>query len=64
MIEVRNRLIIRRQKLRERIQANKDLKEKAAKAIISLVKAYPDSEADAISILNKYHIKQDILLDS
>jgi hypothetical protein len=60
MVEVRHRLNVRRQKLRERIEANKEQVEEAKKAIISLVKAYPDSEAEAISILKKYKIKQDV----
>lgn len=63
MVEVRHRLNIRRQKLRERIQANKEQKDDATKAIISLIKAYPESEAEAIRILKKHQIKQDILLN-
>ena len=58
MVEVRHRLNVRRQKLRERIQANKEQQDKASKAIMSLIKVYPDSEAEAISILKKYKIKQ------
>ncbi|NLO08958.1 MAG: hypothetical protein GX129_03700 [Clostridiales bacterium] len=63
MVEVRHRLNVRRQKLRERIQANKEQQKEAAKAIMSLIKAYPDSEAEAISILKKYKIKQDVILN-
>lgn len=54
MVEVRHRLNVRRQKLRERIQANKEQQEEATESIISLIKAYPESEAEAISILKKY----------
>ena len=62
MVEVRHRLNVRRQKLRERIEANQDQKEEASKAIVALVKAYPDSEADAVRILKKYHIQKDVIL--
>ncbi len=61
MVEVRHRLNVRRQKLRERIQANKEQQDDASKAIISLIKVFPDSESEAISILKKYKIKQDII---
>ena len=64
MVEVRHRLNVRRQKLRDRIQTNKVQQEEASKAIISLIKAYPDCEAEAISILKKFRIKQDIILNS
>lgn len=63
MVEVRHRLNVRRQKLRERIQANKEQEEEATSAILSLVKAYPDSEAEAIRILKKYKTKGDIILN-
>ncbi len=64
MVEVRHRLNVRRQKLRERMQAIKEQQQEATKAIISMVKANPESEAEAISILKKYNIKQDAILDS
>ena len=51
MVEVRHRLNVRRQKLRERIQANQEQREEASRALVSLIKAYPDTEAEAISIL-------------
>ncbi|TAH74952.1 MAG: hypothetical protein EWM47_00790 [Anaerolineaceae bacterium] len=63
MVEVRHRLNVRRQKLRERIQHNKEQKDEATKAIISLIKAYPDSEVEAIRILKKYKIKQDVIIN-
>ena len=62
MVEVRHRLNVRRQKLRERIESNQEQKEEASKAIVALVKAYPDSEADAVRILKKYHIQKDVIL--
>lgn len=61
MVEIRHRLNIRRQKLRERIQVNKEQKEEAINAIISLLKEYPDSEAEVVRILKNYQIqKEDI----
>ena len=62
MVEVRHRLNVRRQKLRERIKVNQDQKEEATKAIISLVKAYPESEPEAIRILKNYRIQQEVIL--
>lgn len=60
MVEVRHRLNVRRQKLRERIEINQKQKEEATLAITSLVKAYPENEEDAIRILKQYNI-DDIL---
>lgn len=64
MVEVRHRLNVRRQKLRERIDTSQKQKEAASAAIISLVKAYPDIEKEAIDILKKYQIDNDIILKS
>lgn len=64
MVEVRHRLNTRRQKLRERIEIYQKQREEAAKAITSLVKAYPDSKEDAIRILKQYQIRQDIIVSS
>lgn len=64
MVEVRHRLNVRRQKLRERIQANKEQQEEAIQAIIALIKAYPESETEAIKTLKKYNIKQNVILDT
>ncbi len=63
MVEVRHRLNVRRQKLRERIQANQEQREEASRALVSLIKAYPDTEAEAISILKMYKIGKDITFD-
>lgn len=63
MVEVRHRLNVRRQKIRERIQANKEQQEVAIKAIVSLIKSYPDIEAEAISTLKKYNIKYDMIIN-
>ncbi|NLJ96484.1 MAG: hypothetical protein GX321_04965 [Clostridiales bacterium] len=56
MVEVRHRLNVRRQKLRERIDVNQKQKEEATKEITKLIKAYPDSKDDAIRILRQYQI--------
>lgn len=56
MVEVRHRLNIRRQKLRERIDVNQKQKEEATKEITTLIRAYPDSKDDAIRILRQYQI--------
>lgn len=56
MVEVRHRLNVRRQKLRERIDVNQKQKEEATKEITSLLKAYPDSKDDALRILKQFQI--------
>ncbi len=61
MVEIRHRLNVRRQKLRERIDTYQKQKEEAAKTIISLIKACPERKDDAIRILNEYKIRQDVL---
>lgn len=61
MVEVRHRLNVRRQKLRESIDTNKGQREEAIKSIRSLIKEYPDREAETLCILKKYNIKQDVL---
>lgn len=57
MVEVRHRLNVRRQKIRDRIDVNQKQKEEAFQALISLVKAYPDSESDVIRFLKQYQIE-------
>lgn len=64
MVEIRHRLNVRRQKLRERIEAFQKQKEEAASAIVSLIKAYPEKKEEAIRILNRYKIGQDIIASS
>lgn len=56
MVEVRHRLNVRRQKLREGIEINKKQKEEATEAILSLVKAYPDCQEEAVKILKDFNI--------
>lgn len=56
MVEVRHRLNVRRQKLRERIDHNQKQKEEATKEITSFIRAYPDSKDAALRILRHYQI--------
>lgn len=56
MADVRHRLNIRRQKLRERIDLNTLQKEKAEKAIAKAIREYPDCEADTEAMLRQYKI--------
>jgi hypothetical protein len=57
MVEVRHRLNIRRQKLRERIALNSKQKEEAVETISSIVKNYPDCEEEATMILKRYKVQ-------
>lgn len=57
MVEVRHRLNIRRQKLRERIALNSKQKEEAVETISSIVKNYPDCEEEATGILKRYKVQ-------
>lgn len=57
MMEVRHRLNIRRQKLRERIDINTVQKEEALAAIRSTMRNYPDCAEEGERLLEKYRIK-------
>ena len=57
MVEVRHRLNIRRQKLRERIDTNTKQKEEAMTAIKTTTKNYPECEEEADRLLRKYRIQ-------
>lgn len=57
MVEVRHRLNVRRQKLRERIDLNTKQKEEALQSINFIIKSYPDCEEEAIHILKRYKIQ-------
>ena len=57
MVEVRHRLNIRRQKLRERIDINTKQKEVAITAIKTTTKNYPECEEEADRLLRKYRIE-------
>lgn len=56
MVEIRHRLNVRRQKLRERIELNNKQREEATELINTIIKEYPDCEEEAISILKKYKL--------
>lgn len=60
MVEIRHRLNIRRQKLRDRIEYNSTLKEDAQKQIMELLEKYPDMNQEAKNILITYSIKSPV----
>lgn len=57
MVEVRHRLNVRRQNLRERIDINARQKEEAMKAISSTMNAFPDCIEEAEKLLRRYGIQ-------
>lgn len=59
MVEVRHRLNVRRQKLRERMETNEKQKDEAMEAIQATMKAYPDVVEEADRILRNYRIQND-----
>ncbi len=56
MVEVRHRLNVRRQKLRERIDININQKEEAIKEIKKTLKNYPECSEEAETLLRKYRV--------
>ena len=54
MVEVRHALIGRRQKLRERLEYNREIAEKAQKKIKDLAKAYPQYSQEIAGIVKRY----------
>lgn len=64
MVEIRHRLNVRRQKLRERIETYQKQLDEAAKAIDSIIKAYPESKEEAVRILKQYNVDQNIAFSS
>ncbi|HWT26689.1 MAG TPA: hypothetical protein VN131_02010 [Mobilitalea sp.] len=58
MVEVRHRLNVRRQKIRERIDSNNQQREQALKEIQSIRTNYPESEEEAARLLRQYRIKE------
>lgn len=56
MVEVRHRLNVRRQKLRERIDVNIKQQEEAIKEIRKTMKDYPDCVDEAEKLLRRYRI--------
>ena len=63
MVEIRHRLNVRRQKLRDRIDTYHKQKDDAAKAIASIIKACPESKDEAVRVLKQYNINQDFILN-
>ncbi|HWT74392.1 MAG TPA: hypothetical protein VN258_06700 [Mobilitalea sp.] len=59
MVEVRHRLNVRRQKLRERIDINTKQKEEGYKAIRNTIKTYPDCREEAEKLLRRFRINMD-----
>lgn len=57
MVEVRHRLNVRRQKLRERIDTNSKQKEDAIKAIKSTVTTYPDCTQETERLMKRYKVQ-------
>lgn len=59
MVEVRHRLNVRRQKLRERMDVNTRQKEEAMKEINNIIKTYSDMEEEAVRIMGRYWISRE-----
>ncbi len=57
MVEVRHRLNVRRQKLRERIDVNQKQKTEAITAIKGIIANYPDSRAEAEKLVRRYQLE-------
>jgi hypothetical protein len=57
MVEVRHRLNVRRQKLRDRIELSNDQKDEALAAIKQVMKNYPDSVQESEKLLRRYRIE-------
>jgi hypothetical protein len=57
MVEVRHRLNVRRQKLRDRIESNQKQREEALKEIDNMIKNYPDCRGEAEKLLRRYRIE-------
>ncbi len=57
MVEVRHRLNVRRQKLRERIESSNDQKDEALSEIKKVMKSYPDCVQEAEKLLRRYLIE-------
>lgn len=59
MVEVRHRLNVRRQKLRERIEANNDQRDEAIASIKQVMKGFPDCVEESEKLLRRYRIEID-----
>lgn len=56
MVEIRHRLNLRRQKIRERIEYNTSIKEKGFAQLTKLVEEIPDAKKEVAKVLEEYHI--------
>lgn len=56
MVEIRHRLNVRRQKLREKIDYNTQLRETNLEEIKDIIKQKPELKSEVVSILEKYNI--------
>lgn len=56
MVEIRHRLNLRRQKIRERIEYNTNIKEKGFAQLTKLVEEIPDAKQEVAKVLEEYHI--------
>ncbi|WP_455715008.1 hypothetical protein [Anaerosporobacter sp.] len=56
MVEIRHRLNIRRQKIRERIEFNTGIKEKGFAQLTDLVEKIPEAKQEVANVLEEYHI--------
>lgn len=56
MVEIRHRLNLRRQKIRERIEYNTSIKEKGFAQLTKLVEEIPDAKQEVAKVLEEYHI--------
>lgn len=57
MVEVRHRLNVRRQKLRERIETSTKQREAAIEAITATISSYPECKEEAERMLRRYRIE-------
>ena len=57
MVEVRHRLNVRRQKLRERIDYNNSMKERSINAITKYIEKDPESKAEVVEIIRRFGIE-------
>ena len=60
MVEVRHRLNVRRQKLRDRIESSNEQKDEALSSIRQVMKSYPDSIQETEKLLRRYEIEIEV----
>ena len=57
LVEIRHRLNVRRQKLRDRMDYNTNTRQQSIENIKEVLKSKPESREDIIQVLSKYHIE-------